>query len=171
MSSQGSISEGDPRQSRPFRSVFVPTAVVSPVRSTASLGTPGQSPPRKGRGSMRKSKWWQRGACAGLSGRETGICGGVSRFPNTELSYWVSLTVLRSLRTCVLMTAALSAILLSEHSQGGCRLSSRGSNQRTCCSRASQTRFQGTPGEVRRETRGRSGGRGNESEEDNAKSP
>nr|KAF6482016.1 SH3 domain containing ring finger 2 [Molossus molossus] len=67
VSSQGSISEGDPRQSRPFKSVFVPTAIVNPVRSTASLGTSGQNSLRKGRGSMRKSKWWQRGTCLELS--------------------------------------------------------------------------------------------------------
>ncbi|XP_047587115.1 E3 ubiquitin-protein ligase SH3RF2 isoform X3 [Lutra lutra] len=56
-----SISEGDPRQNRPFKSVFVPTAIVSPVRSTASPGTVGRGSLRKsGRSSMRKSKWWQR---------------------------------------------------------------------------------------------------------------
>ncbi|XP_059273820.1 E3 ubiquitin-protein ligase SH3RF2 isoform X3 [Mustela nigripes] len=56
-----SISEGDPRQNRPFKSVFVPTTVVSPVRSTASPGTVRQGSLRKsGRSSMRKSKWWQR---------------------------------------------------------------------------------------------------------------
>ncbi|XP_032706815.1 E3 ubiquitin-protein ligase SH3RF2 isoform X3 [Lontra canadensis] len=61
VSSQGSISEGDPRQNRPFKSVFVPTAIVSPVRSTASPGTVGRGSLRKsGRSSMRKSKWWQR---------------------------------------------------------------------------------------------------------------
>lgn len=66
VSSQGSISESDPRQSRPFKSVFVPTAIVNPVRSPASLGTLGQGSLRKGRGSMRKSKWWQRGTCLDL---------------------------------------------------------------------------------------------------------
>ncbi|XP_012907799.1 E3 ubiquitin-protein ligase SH3RF2 isoform X5 [Mustela putorius furo] len=56
VSSQGSISEGDPRQNRPFKSVFVPTAVVSPVRSTASPGTVRQGSLRKsGRSSMRKT--------------------------------------------------------------------------------------------------------------------
>ncbi|XP_077753830.1 E3 ubiquitin-protein ligase SH3RF2 isoform X4 [Canis aureus] len=61
VSSQGSISEGDPRQNRPFKSVFVPTAIVNPVRSTANPGTLGQGSLRKsGRSSMRKSKWWQR---------------------------------------------------------------------------------------------------------------
>ncbi|XP_073932836.1 E3 ubiquitin-protein ligase SH3RF2 isoform X3 [Castor canadensis] len=60
MSSQGSFSEGDPQQSRPFKSVFVPTAVVNPVRSTAGPGTSAQGSLRKARSSMRKSKWWQR---------------------------------------------------------------------------------------------------------------
>ncbi|XP_058588790.1 E3 ubiquitin-protein ligase SH3RF2 isoform X3 [Neofelis nebulosa] len=61
VSSQGSISEGDPQQNRPFKSVFVPTAIVNPVRSTTSPGTLGQgSLRRSGRSSMRKSKWWQR---------------------------------------------------------------------------------------------------------------
>ncbi|XP_069892405.1 E3 ubiquitin-protein ligase SH3RF2 isoform X2 [Dipodomys merriami] len=60
VSSRGSFSEGDPRQNRSFKSVFVPTAVVSPVRNTASPGTLGQGSLRKGRSSMRKSKWWQR---------------------------------------------------------------------------------------------------------------
>ncbi|XP_059273822.1 E3 ubiquitin-protein ligase SH3RF2 isoform X5 [Mustela nigripes] len=56
VSSQGSISEGDPRQNRPFKSVFVPTTVVSPVRSTASPGTVRQGSLRKsGRSSMRKT--------------------------------------------------------------------------------------------------------------------
>ncbi|XP_053421920.1 E3 ubiquitin-protein ligase SH3RF2 isoform X2 [Nycticebus coucang] len=60
MSSQGSLSEGDPRQSRPFKSVFVPTAIVNPMRSTASLATVGQGSLRKGRGSMRKNGSLQR---------------------------------------------------------------------------------------------------------------
>ncbi|XP_055141767.1 E3 ubiquitin-protein ligase SH3RF2 isoform X4 [Symphalangus syndactylus] len=55
VSSQGSISEGDPRQSRPFKSVFVPTAIVNPVRSTAGPGTLGQGSLRKGRSSTRKT--------------------------------------------------------------------------------------------------------------------
>nr|XP_048275464.1 E3 ubiquitin-protein ligase SH3RF2 isoform X3 [Myodes glareolus] len=60
VSSQGSFSEGDPRQNRPFKSVFVPTAMVNPAGSTAGPGTPGQGSLRKGRSSMRKSKWWPR---------------------------------------------------------------------------------------------------------------
>ncbi|XP_012662358.1 putative E3 ubiquitin-protein ligase SH3RF2 [Otolemur garnettii] len=60
MSSQGSILGGDPRQSHPFKSVFVPTAIVSPMRSTASLATVGQGSLRKGRGSVRKNGSLQR---------------------------------------------------------------------------------------------------------------
>lgn len=60
VSSQGSFSEGDPRQSGPFKSVFVPTA-VNPPRSTPGPGTSGQGSLRKVRSSMRKSKYWPRG--------------------------------------------------------------------------------------------------------------
>ncbi|XP_044081064.1 E3 ubiquitin-protein ligase SH3RF2 isoform X2 [Neovison vison] len=67
VSSQGSISEGDPRQNRPFKSVFVPTAIVSPVRSTASPGTVGQGSLRKsGRSSMRKNGSLQRPVQSGI---------------------------------------------------------------------------------------------------------
>uniref|UniRef100_A0A8C6FGQ8 SH3 domain containing ring finger 2 n=1 Tax=Moschus moschiferus TaxID=68415 RepID=A0A8C6FGQ8_MOSMO len=66
VSSQGSISESDPRQSRPFKSVFVPTAIVNPVRSPANLGTLGQGSLRKGRGSMRKNGSLQRPVQSGI---------------------------------------------------------------------------------------------------------
>ncbi|XP_047587114.1 E3 ubiquitin-protein ligase SH3RF2 isoform X2 [Lutra lutra] len=67
VSSQGSISEGDPRQNRPFKSVFVPTAIVSPVRSTASPGTVGRGSLRKsGRSSMRKNGSLQRPVQSGI---------------------------------------------------------------------------------------------------------
>uniref|UniRef100_A0A8I3P6B5 RING-type E3 ubiquitin transferase n=2 Tax=Canis lupus familiaris TaxID=9615 RepID=A0A8I3P6B5_CANLF len=67
VSSQGSISEGDPRQNRPFKSVFVPTAIVNPVRSTANPGTLGQGSLRKsGRSSMRKNGSLQRPAQSGI---------------------------------------------------------------------------------------------------------
>ncbi|XP_055141766.1 E3 ubiquitin-protein ligase SH3RF2 isoform X3 [Symphalangus syndactylus] len=73
VSSQGSISEGDPRQSRPFKSVFVPTAIVNPVRSTAGPGTLGQGSLRKGRSSTRKSKWWQRASSLIMEDKEIPI--------------------------------------------------------------------------------------------------
>ncbi|KAM7143393.1 E3 ubiquitin-protein ligase SH3RF2 isoform 1-T2 [Molossus nigricans] len=78
VSSQGSISEGDPRQSRPFKSVFVPTAIVNPVRSTASLGTSGQNSLRKGRGSMRKNGSLQRPVQSGIP---TLVVGSLRRSP------------------------------------------------------------------------------------------
>ncbi|XP_069892404.1 E3 ubiquitin-protein ligase SH3RF2 isoform X1 [Dipodomys merriami] len=67
VSSRGSFSEGDPRQNRSFKSVFVPTAVVSPVRNTASPGTLGQGSLRKGRSSMRKNGSLQRPVQSGVS--------------------------------------------------------------------------------------------------------
>nr|XP_058918801.1 E3 ubiquitin-protein ligase SH3RF2 isoform X1 [Kogia breviceps]XP_058918802.1 E3 ubiquitin-protein ligase SH3RF2 isoform X1 [Kogia breviceps]XP_058918803.1 E3 ubiquitin-protein ligase SH3RF2 isoform X1 [Kogia breviceps]XP_058918804.1 E3 ubiquitin-protein ligase SH3RF2 isoform X1 [Kogia breviceps] len=84
VSSQGSISEGDPRQSPPFKSVFVPTAIVNPVRNLAGLGTLGQGSHRKGRNSMKKSKWWQRDGSLQRpvqSGVPTLVVGSLSRSP------------------------------------------------------------------------------------------
>ncbi|XP_007947300.1 E3 ubiquitin-protein ligase SH3RF2 [Orycteropus afer afer] len=78
VSSQGSISEGDPRQSRPFKSVFVPTAIVNPVRNTASLGTVGQGSLRKGRSSMRKNGSLQRPVQSGIP---TLVVGSLRRSP------------------------------------------------------------------------------------------
>lgn len=78
VSSQGSISEGDPRQSRPFKSVFVPTAIVNPVRSTAGLGTLGQGSLRKGRSSMRKNGSLQRPVQSGIP---TLVVGSLRRSP------------------------------------------------------------------------------------------
>uniref|UniRef100_G3SLH1 SH3 domain containing ring finger 2 n=1 Tax=Loxodonta africana TaxID=9785 RepID=G3SLH1_LOXAF len=79
VSSQGSISEGDPRQSRPFKSVFVPTAIVNPVRSsTASPGTVAQGSLRKGRSSMRKNGSLQRPVQSGIP---TLVVGSLRRSP------------------------------------------------------------------------------------------
>ncbi|XP_012413451.1 E3 ubiquitin-protein ligase SH3RF2 [Trichechus manatus latirostris] len=79
VSSQGSISEGDPQQSRPFKSVFVPTAIVNPVRSsTASLGTVAQGSLRKGRSSMRKNGSLQRPVQSGIP---TLVVGSLRRSP------------------------------------------------------------------------------------------
>ncbi|XP_052598049.1 E3 ubiquitin-protein ligase SH3RF2 isoform X1 [Peromyscus californicus insignis] len=66
VSSQGSFSEGDPRQSRPFKSVFVPTAVVNPAGSPPGPGTSGQGSLRKGRNSMRKNGSLQRAVHSGI---------------------------------------------------------------------------------------------------------
>uniref|UniRef100_A0A7N9CT23 RING-type E3 ubiquitin transferase n=1 Tax=Macaca fascicularis TaxID=9541 RepID=A0A7N9CT23_MACFA len=78
VSSQGSISEGDPRQSRPFKSVFVPTAIVNPVKSTAGPGTLGQGSLRKGRSSMRKNGSLQRPIQSGIP---TLVVGSLRRSP------------------------------------------------------------------------------------------
>uniref|UniRef100_A0A5F9D302 RING-type E3 ubiquitin transferase n=1 Tax=Oryctolagus cuniculus TaxID=9986 RepID=A0A5F9D302_RABIT len=82
--SQGSLSEGDPRQSRPFKSVFVPTAVVNPVRSTASPGTSGQGSLRKGRSSMRKNGSLQRPVPSGIP---TLVVGSLRRSPTVVLQH------------------------------------------------------------------------------------
>ncbi|XP_061472941.1 E3 ubiquitin-protein ligase SH3RF2 [Rhineura floridana] len=56
LSSQGSISENGPRQSRPLKSAFMPTSLASPVRNLSVPGTPGQATlQRRGRGSNRKN--------------------------------------------------------------------------------------------------------------------
>ncbi|XP_004696752.1 E3 ubiquitin-protein ligase SH3RF2 [Echinops telfairi] len=78
VSSQGSISEGDPRQSRPFKTVFVPTAIVNPLRSTASPATVGQGSLRKGRNSMRKNGSLQRSSQSGIP---TLVVGSLRRSP------------------------------------------------------------------------------------------
>nr|XP_033782819.1 E3 ubiquitin-protein ligase SH3RF2 [Geotrypetes seraphini]XP_033782821.1 E3 ubiquitin-protein ligase SH3RF2 [Geotrypetes seraphini]XP_033782822.1 E3 ubiquitin-protein ligase SH3RF2 [Geotrypetes seraphini]XP_033782823.1 E3 ubiquitin-protein ligase SH3RF2 [Geotrypetes seraphini]XP_033782824.1 E3 ubiquitin-protein ligase SH3RF2 [Geotrypetes seraphini] len=59
VSSQGSVSDNGP--CRHFRSVFVPTAVIAPVRNTAVHGAPAQAALRRGCGSMKKSASLQRG--------------------------------------------------------------------------------------------------------------
>lgn len=64
VSSQGSISEGDPQQSRPFKSVFVPTTVVNPVKN--ATGNLGQGSLPKGRSSMRKNGSLQRSVQSGI---------------------------------------------------------------------------------------------------------
>lgn len=78
VSSQGSFSEGDPRQGRPFKSVFVPTAIVNPVRSTASPGTLERGSLRKGRSSMRKNGSLQRPVQSGIP---TLVVGSLRRSP------------------------------------------------------------------------------------------
>ncbi|XP_023980946.1 E3 ubiquitin-protein ligase SH3RF2 isoform X2 [Physeter macrocephalus] len=78
VSSQGSISEGDPRQSQPFKSVFVPTAIVNPVRNLAGLGTLGQGSLRKGRNSMKKNGSLQRPVQSGVP---TLVVGSLRRSP------------------------------------------------------------------------------------------
>ncbi|NXA32076.1 SH3R2 ligase, partial [Eudromia elegans] len=60
LSSQGSISENGPRQSRPLKPVLLPVPVPSPGRNTALPTTPGQTSLRRGRGSARKNGSLQR---------------------------------------------------------------------------------------------------------------
>ncbi|NXN37778.1 SH3R2 ligase, partial [Rhinoptilus africanus] len=62
LSSQGSISENGPRQSRPLKPALLPMPVPSPGRSTA---TSGQASLRRGRGSTRKNGSLQRPGQAG----------------------------------------------------------------------------------------------------------
>ncbi|NXF32940.1 SH3R2 ligase, partial [Nyctibius bracteatus] len=61
LSSQGSISENGPRQSRPWKPALLPVPVPSPGRSVAS----GQASLRRGRGSTRKNGSLQRPGQAG----------------------------------------------------------------------------------------------------------
>ncbi|NWQ92484.1 SH3R2 ligase, partial [Burhinus bistriatus] len=61
LSSQGSISENGPRQSRPLKPALLPVPVTSPGRSVAS----GQASLRRGRGSTRKNGSLQRPGQAG----------------------------------------------------------------------------------------------------------
>ncbi|XP_007473890.1 E3 ubiquitin-protein ligase SH3RF2 isoform X1 [Monodelphis domestica] len=81
VSSQGSISDNDPRQGHPFKSVFVPTAVVNPVRSTGGPGAFGQNSFRKVRNSMRKNGSLQRPP---FSGSPT-IAGSLRRTPSVSV--------------------------------------------------------------------------------------
>ncbi|XP_036607813.1 E3 ubiquitin-protein ligase SH3RF2 [Trichosurus vulpecula] len=82
VSSQGSISDNDPRQGHPFKSVFVPTAVVNPVRNPGGPGAFGQSSLRKVRSSMRKNGSLQRPS---LSGAPSAIVGSLRRTPTVSV--------------------------------------------------------------------------------------
>ncbi|KAK4814090.1 hypothetical protein QYF61_008185 [Mycteria americana] len=62
LSSQGSISENGPRQSRPLKPALLPVPVTSPGRSAAAAAS-GQASLRRGRGSARK----RLGSRVGLS--------------------------------------------------------------------------------------------------------
>nr|XP_020819967.1 putative E3 ubiquitin-protein ligase SH3RF2 isoform X3 [Phascolarctos cinereus] len=82
VSSQGSISDNDPRQGHPFKSVFVPTAVVNPVKNTGGPGAFGQTSLRKVRSSMRKNGSLQRPS---LSGSPNAIVGSLRRTPTVSV--------------------------------------------------------------------------------------
>ncbi|NXX82288.1 SH3R2 ligase, partial [Urocolius indicus] len=62
LSSQGSISENGPRQSRPLKPALLPVPIPSPGRSAAT----GQASLRRGRGSTRKNGSLQRPGQAGM---------------------------------------------------------------------------------------------------------
>nr|XP_044988070.1 E3 ubiquitin-protein ligase SH3RF2 [Jaculus jaculus] len=66
VSSQGSLTESNPRQSQPSKSISVPTAVVNPVRSTVGSVALQQGSLRKGRSSMRKNGSLQRPVHSGI---------------------------------------------------------------------------------------------------------
>ncbi|XP_067423185.1 E3 ubiquitin-protein ligase SH3RF2 [Emydura macquarii macquarii] len=78
LSSQGSISENAPRQSRPLKSVFMPTALSSPLRNIAVPATSGQTSLRRGRGSIRKNGSLQRPVQSGALAQ---VVGSLSRTP------------------------------------------------------------------------------------------
>ncbi|NXX11687.1 SH3R2 ligase, partial [Podargus strigoides] len=74
LSSQGSISENGPRQSRALKPVLLPMPVTSPGRSTAT----GQASLRRGRGSTRKNGSLQR---PGQAGTPVPVAGSLRRPP------------------------------------------------------------------------------------------
>ncbi|NXD12397.1 SH3R2 ligase, partial [Nothocercus nigrocapillus] len=80
LSSQGSISENGPRQSRALKPVLLPMPVPSPGRNTALLSTSGQTSLRRGRGSVRKNGSLQR---PGQPGTPVHAAGSLRRLPAT----------------------------------------------------------------------------------------
>ncbi|CAK6446185.1 unnamed protein product [Pipistrellus nathusii] len=136
VSSQGSISEGDPRQSRPFKSVFVPTAIVNPVRSTASLGTSGQSTLRKGRSSMRKNGSLQRPIPSGIP---TLVVGSLRRSPTM---------VVRPQQFQFHQPQAVSSSPLMVVAEMGPKPAPPGEPALTCISRGSETRIHSTASSI-----------------------
>ncbi|KAB0366842.1 hypothetical protein FD754_010998, partial [Muntiacus muntjak] len=128
VSSQGSISESDPRQSRPFKSVFVPTAIVNPVRSPASLGALGQGSLRKGRGSMRKNGSLQRPVQSGIP---TLVVGSFRRSPSMVVQP-------QQFQFCQPQGAPSSASTVV--AEPGPKPTPTGEPALTCVSRASDTR-------------------------------
>lgn len=129
VSSQGSISEGDPRQSRPFKSVFVPTAIVNPVRSTANLSTSGQNTLRKGRSSMRKNGSLQRPIPSGIP---TLVVGSLRRSPTM---------VVRPQQFQFHQPQAVPSSPLMVVAEMGPKPAPTGEPALTCISRGSETRI------------------------------
>ncbi|XP_042646346.1 E3 ubiquitin-protein ligase SH3RF2 [Tyto alba] len=75
LSSQGSISENGPRQSRPLNPALLPVPVPSPGRSAVAAG---QASLRRGRGSTRKNGSLQR---PGQAGTPVQVAGSLRRPP------------------------------------------------------------------------------------------
>ncbi|NWJ00946.1 SH3R2 ligase, partial [Crypturellus undulatus] len=80
LSSQGSLSENGPRQSRPLKPVLLPVPVPSPGRNAALLTPSGQTSLRRGRGSARKNGSLQR---PGQPGTPVHAAGSLRRLPST----------------------------------------------------------------------------------------
>ncbi|NXV90741.1 SH3R2 ligase, partial [Calonectris borealis] len=81
LSSQGSISENGPRQSRPLKPALLPVPVTSPGRSAAAAAS-GQASLRRGRGSMRKNGSLQR---PGQAGTPVQVAGSLRRPPTAAV--------------------------------------------------------------------------------------
>ncbi|XP_051019865.1 E3 ubiquitin-protein ligase SH3RF2 [Acomys russatus] len=129
VSSQGSFSEGDNQQSRPFKSVFVPTAVVNPERSTAGPGTSGQGSLRKGRNSMRKNGSLQRPVQSGIP---TFMVGSLRRGPTM---------VIRPQKFQFYQPQMMTSSTTPMMVETGSRPISTGEPALTCINRGSKTRI------------------------------
>ncbi|NXI43704.1 SH3R2 ligase, partial [Galbula dea] len=79
LSSQGSISENGPRQSRPLKAALLPIPIPSPSRSMAT----GQASLRRGRGSTRKNGSLQRPGQAGTPPMQ--VAGSLRRPPTAAV--------------------------------------------------------------------------------------
>ncbi|NXK11600.1 SH3R2 ligase, partial [Herpetotheres cachinnans] len=90
LSSQGSISENSPRQSRPLKPALLPVPITSPGRSSAASG---QASLRRGRGSTRKSNFFSYGSCSpdgslqrpGQAGTPVQVAGSLRRPPTAAV--------------------------------------------------------------------------------------
>ncbi|NXS66774.1 SH3R2 ligase, partial [Pandion haliaetus] len=81
LSSQGSISENGPRQSRPLKPALLPVPVSSPGRNAAAAAS-GQASLRRGRGSTRKNGSLQR---PGQAGTPVQVAGSLRRLPTAAV--------------------------------------------------------------------------------------
>ncbi|NWZ49415.1 SH3R2 ligase, partial [Haliaeetus albicilla] len=81
LSSQGSISENGPRQSRPFKPALLPVPITSPGRNAVAAAS-GQASLRRGRGSTRKNGSLQR---PGQAGTPVQVAGSLRRPPTAAM--------------------------------------------------------------------------------------